>query len=197
MHPTSSTANTALLCKFKFNPNQLNESFQEEPTEPTIGTTITTDLFTADPTAAHVDEGTSYLPWGTPGFDTRRSLIEPTPQFPWGLLLREFHVMWNKVTVCAPRNWVDSQSREVRRYCSWILLILMLGSRSQDCVKFSQYSSGNKLQMTVSWCFWYESNLFNSLFQFYKPYSLNFAYWKVVVLFEFDVIDHWEANWNT
>jgi len=65
-------------------PSSIPPRVKEEPTEPTIGTTITTDLFTADPSAvnSHEDVGTSYLPWGTPGFDTRRSLIEPTPQFP-------------------------------------------------------------------------------------------------------------------
>nr|AHA51390.1 T-box domain-containing protein [Hormiphora californensis] len=53
---------------------------KEEPTDaPTIGAAITTDLFSG------VGEGgedpSSYLPWSA-NFDSRRSVVEPTPQFP-------------------------------------------------------------------------------------------------------------------
>nr|AHA51269.1 T-box domain-containing protein [Beroe forskalii] len=53
---------------------------KEEPTDTTIETSITADLF-ATGAAGTLDETTSYLPWGTAGFDTRRSLVEST-QFP-------------------------------------------------------------------------------------------------------------------
>eukprot|EP00116_Pleurobrachia_bachei_P014974 sb/3475236/ len=53
----------------------------EEPTEaPTVGTTVAMDLFSAVGDGTEHDPS-SYLPWSA-NFDSRRSVVEPSPQFP-------------------------------------------------------------------------------------------------------------------